>query len=106
MINVRTIKKMQDGDIIHLKNGVIKKYKGGYEVPHMKIEIENADITIKWIKRLTKLFSKSCQIQFKNGKYYVSFTDHAYTKPQAKELAEKYKWSIVYEWKNLAHMAV
>lgn len=106
MINVRTIRKMQDGDIIHLRNGEIKKYKSGYEVPHMKVEIQDADTTIKWMKRLTRIFSKNCQIQFKNGKYYVSFSDHVYTKPQAKELAKKYNSSIVYEWKNLAHMAV
>ena len=32
MINVRTIRKMQDGDILNLKNGNIKKYKGGIQV--------------------------------------------------------------------------
>lgn len=106
MINVRTIRKMVDGDTISLRNGNIKKYKGGFEVPHIVIEFADADLAIQWVRRLTRIFSKNCQIQFKNGKYYVSGTEHAYTKPQAKELAEKYNRSIVYEWKNLAHMAI
>ena len=32
MINIRTIKKLADGDGLTLKNGKIKRYKSGYQV--------------------------------------------------------------------------
>lgn len=106
MINIRTIKKMQDGDTLNLKNGNIKRYKGGYEVVVATMSTTTPEDAIKWMKFFTRLVRKNCQIQFKDGKYHVNSTEHAYTKPQAKELAEKFERSITYEWKNLAHMAI
>ena len=69
MINVRTIKKMLDGDTLNRMIG-------------------------------------NCSIQFKNGKYYVSTTEHAYTRRQAREIANEMGVNKIYEWQNLAHMAV
>lgn len=105
MINIRTIRKMQDGDTLNIKNGKIKRYKGGYQINTCTIPFNTPEETIFWARVQNKV-SGNCSIQFKNGKYYLSDTKHAYTKPQAKELAEKYNRSIVYEWKNLAHMAI
>ena len=106
MINVRTIRKMQDGDTLNLKNGNIKKYKGGFQVNTATVILDTPEDAIKWMKHLTRNFGKSCQIRFKNGKYYVSLTEHTYTRRQAREVAGEHLQGIIYEWQNLAHMAV
>ena len=77
MINVRTIRKMQDGDILNLKNGNIKKYKGGFQVNTATVILDTPEKAIEWMKRLTRNFGKSCQIHFKNKEYYISLTEHA-----------------------------
>lgn len=106
MINVRTIRKMVDGDTLNIKNGKIKRYKGGYQVDTCPIDWDTPEKALDIIKHYDGYLHMSFSIRFKDGKYYVSPTEHAYTKPQAKELAKKYNRSITYEWKNLAHMAI
>lgn len=39
MINIRTIKKLADGDGLTLKNGKIKRYKSGYQVATNGVEV-------------------------------------------------------------------
>lgn len=87
MINVRTIRKMQDGDTLNLKNGNIKKYKGGFQVNTATVILDTPEKAIEWMKYLTRNFGKSCQIRFKDEKYYVSLTEHTYTRRQAREVA-------------------
>ena len=43
MINVRTIKKMLDSDTLNIKNGKIKKYKGGFQVNIATYECEQPE---------------------------------------------------------------
>ena len=105
MINVRTIRKMQDGDILNLKNGNIKKYKGGFQVNIATYECEQPEKAMEIARTLNRMIG-NCSIQFKNGKYYVSTTEHAYTRRQAKELANEIGANKIYEWQNLAHQAV
>lgn len=106
MINVRTIRKMQDGDTLNLKNGNIKKYKGGFQVNTATVILDTPEKAIEWMKRLTRNSGKSCQIRFKDGKYYVSLTEHTYTRRQAREVAGEHLQGIIYDWNNLAHQAV
>lgn len=106
MINVRTIKKMLDGDTLNLKNGNIKKYKGGFQVNTATVILDTPEDAIKWMKCLTRNFGKSCQIWFKDRKYYVSLTEHTYTRRQAREVAGKHLQGIIFDWNNLAHQAV
>ena len=96
MINIRTIKKMQDGDTLNIKNGKIKKYKSGYQI--------NTH-TIFWARVHNRVYG-TLTIQFKNGKYYLSSTKHAYTRRQAREIANEAGQNIIYDWNNLAHQAV
>lgn len=105
MINVRTIKKMLDGDGLTLKNGKIKRYKGGFQVNVQTYEHDSPESAIFWAKLLNTL-DGGCSIQFKNGKYYVSTTKHVYTRRQAKELANELRTTQIYEWQNLIHQAV
>lgn len=105
MINVRTIKKMLDGDTLNIKNGKIKKYKGGFQVNVQTYEHDSPESAIFWAKLLNTL-DGGCSIQFKNGKYYVSTTKHAYTRRQAREMANDAGQGAIYEWQNLAHMAI
>lgn len=105
MINVRTIKKMQDGDTLNIKNGKIKKYKGGFQVNVKTYDVDIPEMAIFAVKMLNTL-DGGCSIQFKNGKYYISSTKHAYTRRQAREIANKVGQNIIYEWQNLAHQAI
>ena len=59
MINVRTIRKMQDGDILNLKNGNIKKYKGGFQVNTATVILDTPEKAIEWMKRLSRDYGKS-----------------------------------------------
>ena len=106
MINIRTIKKMLDGDTLNIKNGKIKKYKGGFQVNTCPIDWDTPEQALDIIKHYIDYLHMSFSIQFKNGKYYVSSTKHAYTRRQARELANKNGANKIYEWQNLAHQAV
>lgn len=105
MINVRTIKKMLDGDTLNIKNGKIKKYKGGFQVNTHTQEYDTPDQAIFWAKFFNAV-DGGCSIQFKNEKYYISSTKHAYTRRQAREIAKETGQGIIYDWNNLAHQAV
>lgn len=105
MINVRTIKKMLDGDTLNIKNGKIKKYKGGFQVNTHTQEYDTPENAIFWARSFNAV-DGGCNIQFKNGKYYVSTTKHAYTRRQAKDLANEIGANKIYEWQNLIHQAV
>ena len=105
MINVRTIKKMQDGDTLTIKNGKIKKYKGGFQINTHTDEYLTPEGAIFWAKFLNNI-DGGCNIQFKNGKYYISSTKHAYTRRQAREIANEHQQNKIYEWQNLIHQAV
>ena len=106
MINVRTIRKMQDGDTLNLKNGNIKKYKGGFQVNTATVILDTPEDAIKWMKYLIQNFEKFCQIRFKNGKYYVSLAEHTYTRRQAREVAGEHLQGVIYDWNSLTHQAV
>lgn len=105
MINIRTIKKMQDGDTLNIKNGKIKKYKSGYQINTHTIDFDTPEETIFWARVHNKVYG-TLTIQFKNGKYYLSSTKHAYTRRQAREIAKETGQGIIYDWNNLAHQAV
>ena len=106
MINIRTIKKLADGDSLTLKNGKIKRYKSGYQVNTATVILDTPEKAIEWMKRLTRDYGKSCQIHFKNKEYYISLTEHAYTRRQAREIANEHFQGIIYDWHNMTHQAV
>ena len=47
MINIRTIKKLTDGDGLTLKNGKIKRYKSGYQVATNGVEVISPEMAIQ-----------------------------------------------------------
>ena len=50
MINIRTIKKLADGDGLTLKNGKIKRYKSGYQVATNGVEVLSPEMAIQAVR--------------------------------------------------------
>lgn len=50
MINIRTIKKLADGDGLTLKNGKIKRYKSGYQVATNGVEVISPEMAIQAVR--------------------------------------------------------
>ena len=50
MINIRTIRKLQENDGLTLKNGHIITYKTGYQVADYGVEVKTAEDAIKAVR--------------------------------------------------------
>ena len=79
MINIRTIKKLADGDGLTLKNGKIKRYKSGYQVATNGVEVISPEMAIQAVRE----FKGTCGIWLENGRYYIDISKRVSTKREA-----------------------
>ena len=67
MINIRSIKKLTDGDGITLKNGKPIRFKTGWQVADYGIETTCPREAITAVKA----YNGNCGVWFENGIYYI-----------------------------------
>lgn len=79
MINIRTIRKLQNNDGLTLKSGRIITYKTGYQVADYGLECTTAEAAIKAVRD----YNGDCGIWFSDGIYYIDHSFHISTKKQA-----------------------
>lgn len=84
MINIRTIKKLADGDGLTLKNGKIKRYKSGYQVATNGVEVISPEMAIQAVRE----FKGTCGVWLENGRYYIDISKRVSTKREAVEIGK------------------
>ena len=96
MINIRTIRKLQEDGGLTLKNGHIITYKTGWQVADYGYELKTAEEAIACVRRL----SGNCGIWYSGGIYYIDHSFRVNTKKEALMIGRQYSQISVWGWKT------
>ena len=96
MINIRTIRKLQENDGLTLKAGKIISYKSGWQVADYGVEAATAEAAIAAVK----LYGGNCGIWYAGGIYYVDHSFRISTKREALAIGRQYKQISIWGWKT------
>lgn len=101
MINIRTIKKLENNGGLTLKNGKVITYKTGWQVATEGIETPNINDVMSAIKK----YNGTCGIWFSDGIYYVDKSFRVKTKKEALKIGKEHNQISIFGWKktNLAY---
>ena len=101
MINIRSIKKLNNNDGLTLKNGKTITYKTGWQVATEGVEVKTAEEAIKAVKA----YGGNCGVWFADGIYYIDKSHRVNTKREAIEVGRVHNQISVLGWKrmNLAY---
>lgn len=100
MINIRTLKKLNNNDGLTLKNGKIINYKSGWQVATEGYETTDIKQAMAYIKQ----YNGNCGIWLENGIFYIDKSHRVNTKREAIEVGKAHRQISVFGWarKNLA----
>lgn len=101
MINIRTIRKLNNNDGITLKSGKVIEYKTGWQVAIYGVEVKTAREAIKAVKA----YGGNCGVWFADGIYYIDKSFRVDTKKEALRIGREHNQISVFGWnrKNLAY---
>lgn len=101
MINIRTIRKLNNNDGITLKNGKVIEYKSGWQVAIYGVEVKTAREAIKAVKA----YGGNCGVWFADGIYYIDKSFRVDTKKEALRIGREHNQISIFGWsrKNLAY---
>ena len=101
MINIRTIRKLNNNDGITLKGGKVIEYKTGWQVAIYGVEVKTAREAIKAVKA----YGGNCGVWFADGIYYIDKSFRVNTKKEALRIGKEHNQISVFGWsrKNLAY---
>ena len=101
MINIRTIRKLNNNDGITLKSGKVIEYKTGWQVAIYGVEVKTAREAIEAVKA----YGGNCGVWFADGIYYIDKSFRVNTKREALEIGREHNQISIFGWsrKNLAY---
>lgn len=97
MINIRTLKKIQDNGGLTLKNGKAIVYKSGWQVATEGIETTDMNVAMKAIKA----YNGNCGIWFSNGVWYIDKSKRVNTKREALTIGRACNQISILRWSNM-----
>ena len=95
-INIRTIRKLSDGDGLTLRKGRPVIYKTGWQVATHGVECATPEEAAKLIR--TAEYAEACGIWLDNGIYYVDHSIRVATKHAAVELGRECNQLSIFGW--------
>lgn len=98
MINIRTIRKLQENDGLTLKNGNKITYKTGWQVATEGIECTTPEQAIKAVRA----YKGNCGIWLEKGIYYIDKSHRVNTKKEAMEIGRKCNQISVLKWSDMS----
>ena len=103
MINIRSIRKLTNGDGLTLKNGKVINYKSGWQGADNGSETTDAREAINAVRSM----SGKGGVWFENGVYYIDHSFRVDTKREALEIGRRFNQISVFGWrtKKLAYCA-
>lgn len=96
MINIRTIRKLQENDGLTLKAGRIITYKSGWQVADHGYELATAEEAIACVRQL----KGDCGIWYAGGIYYVDHSFRISTKKEALAIGRAHAQISIWGWKT------
>ena len=97
MINIRSIKKLQNDDGLTLKNGKPITYKTGYQVATEGVETQDPREAINAVKA----YNGNCGIWYSEGVYYIDKSHREATKRNALAIGKAHNQISILNWKNM-----
>lgn len=97
MINIRTIRKIQENGGLTLKNGKVITYKSGWQVADHGIEATTAEEAIKAVRAM----NGNCDIWLENGIYYIDHSFRVNTKREAIAIGKEHNQISVLCWRTM-----
>ena len=97
MINIRTIRKLQNNDGLTLKYGKIVTYKSGWQVADHGVEVRTAEEAIKVVRAM----GGNCGIWLENGIYYIDHSFRVATKREALEIGRANNQISILCWRTM-----
>ncbi len=98
MINIRSIKKLQNNDGLTLKNGHPVTYKSGWQVATEGVECATAREAINAVKA----YNGNCGVWFSDGIYYIDKSHRESTKKKALEIGRMCNQISILKWANMS----
>ena len=98
MINIRTLKKLNNNDGLTLKNGQLITYKSGYQVA-----TEGQETTdIKRAMQMVKEYNGNCGVWFSDGVYYVDKSHRVNTRREAIKVGRECNQISILKWNGMS----
>lgn len=97
MINVRTIRKLQNNDGLTLKAGKPISYVSGWQVADFGYELRTAEEVSKLIRKL----DGNCGIWYSEGIYYVDHSFRVATKKEALAIGREHHQISILKWSTM-----
>lgn len=98
MINIRTLRKIQNHGGLTLKNGRIISYKTGYQVATEGIEL--TDITK--VRAAIIEYGGNCGLWLEDGVWYVDKSRRVSTKREALKLGRECNQISILKWSDMS----
>ena len=96
MINVRTIRKLQNDDGLTLKAGKIITYKSGWQVADYGKEAATPEAAIQLVREM----GGDCGIWYSDGVYYIDHSIRVNTKKEAMDIGRRCNQISILRWKG------
>ena len=97
MINIRTIRKLQNNDGLTLKYGKKVTYKSGWQIADHGVEARTAEEAIKAVRAM----GGNCGVWLENGIYYIDHSFRVATKREALEIGRKHNQISILCWRTM-----
>ena len=98
MINIRSIRKLQENDGITLKGGKPVTYKTGYQVADYGLECTTAEAAIQAVRN----YKGNCGIWYSEGIYYIDHSFRISTKKQALAIGREHNQISILKWADMS----
>lgn len=97
MINIRTLRKVENNGGLTLKYGKIITYKTGYQVATEGLETRDINEAMKMIR----MYGGNCGVWLENGIYYIDKSHRVSTKREALEIGRTHNQISVLNWRTM-----
>lgn len=97
MINIRTLKRLEENDGLTLKNGKVIIYKSGWQVATEGKETTDINEAIKMVRE----YKGNCGVWFSEGIYYIDKSHRVNTKREALQIGKEHNQISVLCWKTM-----
>lgn len=97
MINIRTLKKIEDNGGLTLKGGRPVAYKSGWQVATEGVECA----TMREAMQAVKAYGGNCGIWYSGGIWYIDKSRRVSTKKQALEIGRACNQISVLRWRDM-----
>ena len=98
MINIRSLKKLNNNDGLTLKNGKKITYKTGYQVATDGIVTSDICEAMKAIRA----YKGNCGVWVENGVWYIDNSKRVNTKKEALKIGREHNQISVLKWSDMS----